>query len=282
VFAHTLYAIFIISIAVFVLPIAGMQIASAQETDRFDRLDSDRDASDRSDRGDRGDREDHGMIEVSRERVIGPFRDFSADICARLIQVNERLQVEIPLPLFCNDEEEPPEQDMGHIVISEVYYDVDGEHGSEGANEWVELYNPTGVPVNIGGWSIGDSASGALLPGEIVIPAGGVVLLTQGEGLEILWPEISESVEIIVLGSPINTGGLSNSGDALFLRNPSADLVDSVSWGTNTDAFDPSVLGVGNGESIERVNPDIDTDTSVDWTSNSNPTPGVPGALQQS
>ncbi len=45
------------------------------------------------------------------------------------------------------------------------------------ANEWVELYNPTGQPVDVSGWYVDDVAGGGgspkVIPSGTVIPAGG-------------------------------------------------------------------------------------------------------------
>jgi len=41
-----------------------------------------------------------------------------------------------------------------HVVINEVETDPPGDD-SKSISNWVELYNPTSVPVNIGGWTIG-------------------------------------------------------------------------------------------------------------------------------
>jgi len=284
VIAHTLYALFIISLSVFAVGAFATQRASAQVDDRFERLDIHRDgAEERDDRdsGERGDRDDRDTGRALLERGFDSTRSVNERVCERIAYTNERLGTEIPLPLFCESGEEPP-SGTAHILISEVYYDVESARGAENANEWVELYNPTDAPVNIGGWSIGDSASGTLLPAGTIIPAGGMILITNADGLKDLWPEIPEEVTVVALGVRINTGGLSNTGDALFLRDPGAELVDSVSWGTNTDALDPAVADAEEGASIERIDLEIDTDTAEDWTSNPQPTPGFPGVLEQS
>lgn len=276
---HTMYALLLLVIFSVFLTI-GAERVFAQATDRFERSDSRREVSDRD--RDPQERSMRGDGRVFSERHRGermPSRNVGDAICERISRLGERVGTNIPLPPFC-EEEEPP-VDMGHVVINEVYYDVDGDRGAENSNEWIELYNPTDAAVDVGGWSIGDSSSGTLLPGGTSIPAGGVIIVTNEEGLDVLWPEIPESAPIIALGVALNTGGLSNSGDALFLRNPSAELIDSVSWGTNTDAFDPSVEDADPGSSIERTEPGVDTDTAADWTENTEPTPGIPGVLQQ-
>jgi len=286
VMRHTLYATFIISVTLCIFTIVSVGVAFAQETGRFERPDTNREVPEREDREnqDRGDRESRGEQDTMRDflqRGLDSTRSVNERVCDRIAYTNERLGTEIPLPPFCENGEEPP-SGTSHILISEVYYDVESGRGAETVNEWVELYNPADTPVDIGGWSIGDSALGRLLPGGTIVPAGGVILITNEEGLGEIWPEIPGNVTIVALGLSINAGGLSNTGDALFLRDPSAELVDSVSWGSNTDAFDPAVPDADEGESIERIDLEVDTDTAADWTVNPLPNPGFPGVLQQS
>ncbi len=61
------------------------------------------------------------------------------------------------------------------IVINEIL-----AHAHAEASDWIELYNPSNVPINIGGWFLSDTASDLLryeIPaGTIVDPCGYVVL----------------------------------------------------------------------------------------------------------
>jgi hypothetical protein len=173
------------------------------------------------------------------------------------------------------EEGDEPGPTLGHIIISEVYYDVDGEHGSEPSNEWVEIYNPTDEDVDMGGWSIADAASSDVLPGGAVVPAGGYLVIVGDASTptETLW-EMPEGAVVVMLDNASIGNGLGNTGDAVFLRNIEEVDVDSVSWGGNVDAFDPSVNDATEGHSIERVELDVDTDTASDWRDNSEPSPG--------
>ncbi|MGA9229758.1 MAG: lamin tail domain-containing protein, partial [Nitrosotalea sp.] len=45
-------------------------------------------------------------------------------------------------------------QIANHVVINEVELNPTGDY-TKSPLQWVELYNPTSSPVNIGGWSIG-------------------------------------------------------------------------------------------------------------------------------
>lgn len=71
-----------------------------------------------------------------------------------------------------------------HIVVSEIQTDsIAGAGGT--ADDWVELYNPTGVPIVLDGWSI-QKTSGtftSLVRKELTgtIPAGGYFLIVRND-----------------------------------------------------------------------------------------------------
>ncbi len=63
-----------------------------------------------------------------------------------------------------------------------------------------------------------------------------------------------------------NTLNMSNSNDQALLLDPSDAVADAVSWG-NTFAFDPSLdpNAEADGQSWQRINALIDTNTAADW-----------------
>jgi len=82
-----------------------------------------------------------------------------------------------------------------HVVINEIEINPPGDD-SKSISEWIELYNPTNSPVDIGGWSI---ASTTLLKKTLAIPAGTIIkpdsylLFNHGP----LWfPDAGEVVEL--------------------------------------------------------------------------------------
>lgn len=169
--------------------------------------------------------------------------------------------------------EEPPAQTIGHVVISEVYYDVSSTTGEDDPeNEWVELYNGTNAFVDISGWKIFDGSATDTIPTLSPIPAGGFVLITDKASTTNFWTIPSE-VQIVILGSPIGNG-LSNTGDAVYLKNGDS-VVDEVNYGTNVSVMNPAVPNAPDGQSITREQLTADTDTADDWTISTTPTPGA-------
>lgn len=174
-------------------------------------------------------------------------------------------------------EPEPEPEGDAKLLITEVLYDLrnDGSQGSEtgGDNEWVELYNAGDAPIDIAGFVIGETPENgdSISESSLVIPAGGFLVVTDSETTADFWD--FSSVEVVYLGSSIS-GGLSNSGDVVKVFTETGELVDAVSYGNNTDAFDPAVAGVTHGSSIARSSLSGDTDTAADWVENATPNPG--------
>lgn len=84
------------------------------------------------------------------------------------------------------------------IVINEVELNPEGKDSWSSVNEWIELYNPSDSPVDVGGWAISSSAllarsSAITIPQNIVIPAKGLLLIYSNS------PWLNDFNEIVVL-----------------------------------------------------------------------------------
>ena len=148
---------------------------------------------------------------------------------------------------------------LNGIVVNEVFPDPDSGQG----DEFVELFNTTGAPINISGWSIQDEGAGTwyTAPAGTIIPAGGFLNIPN--------PNASAGI-------------LNNSGDAIYLVNAAGDYVIYSYNGFNADPTDPSLTL--NGSQIGNVNlgNDIDNfsiqsspDGSMNFVNNQAPTPGA-------
>jgi signal peptidase len=165
-----------------------------------------------------------------------------------------------------------------HVVINEVYYDVAPGKGSEGdtanPDEWVELYNPTGISVDIKDWTIGDNVdSNNVSSAQKFIPPGGFALIAKSNSTWANWDEDPDA-DKIPIGDKIGNG-LANDGDRVVLRDNNGNIIDQMSWGTDTSAFTPSATDVAEGHSLERDPDGVDTNTAVDFVDRTTPTPGT-------
>ncbi len=93
-----------------------------------------------------------------------------------------------------------------HVVISEVTtagYVPDGGTTSNANDEFVELYNPTPQPVDIGGWQLQyKSATGAAwnnkatVPGQTVMPTGSYYLITSKSYASAVTPDLRLTTDL--------------------------------------------------------------------------------------
>ena len=159
------------------------------------------------------------------------------------------------------------------VVINEIHYDPDIRTE---LIEFIELHNISYDDINIGGWYFSDGIS-YQFPSGTILPAGGYVIVTED-------PELSDNPVTIVEKYAANSnfvygpfeGRLSNDGEAIVLRDAEGKKVDEVDyqlgfpWPTVGDSVPSDTLG--NGHSIQLVNPLIDNDLGGSWRS-AYPTP---------
>lgn len=175
------------------------------------------------------------------------------------------------------------------VLVSEVYYDPPGDLDPEG--EWMELINVGSGPVNLGCLKIGDEESpgggegmAAFPPGEAIDPGEVVLVALEADtffsayGFEPDFeainskPSVPDLIKYDLWAS--GTINLSNAGDDVLILDEKDNVVDAVSWGNSTYAFDPSVDPIAEGHSIERKPADQDTDEAIDWIDQPFPDPG--------
>lgn len=149
------------------------------------------------------------------------------------------------------------------LRINKVYYYVAGDRGVKGDNEWVEIYNQTNVPLDISGWEICDNTSCDVIPSSSPIPPEGFGVITASSTTWGYW-EIPSDVVKIVLNSDIGDG-LSNTDDRVILKRPDGIEIDAMSYGGDTYAFDPSCLGVAEGNILGRNPNGHDTNQASDF-----------------
>ncbi|MFI6427266.1 ExeM/NucH family extracellular endonuclease [Promicromonospora sp. NPDC050880] len=150
--------------------------------------------------------------------------------------------------------------DSGHVVISEAYL-VGGSSGQPYRNKFVELYNPTGEPVSVDGWSVQyKSATGASFSG--ITPLSGTI----AAGGHYLVQGASNAANGDALPTPDAVGGLNPSGTAGVIALASqatavapakgavpaegaAGVVDLLGYGT-ADTFETAQAPAGQGTGV--------------------------------
>ena len=175
------------------------------------------------------------------------------------------------------------------LLITEVLYDPEDTDDPDG--EWFEIFNFGFEQVNLGCVKIGDEETfgggeGMLIfpygsqisPGEIVLISRKATSFLSAFGFKPDYEIEDSDAAVPDMGKYSNWANgsvnLSNGGDDLLLIDGDDSVVDAVSWGSSSYAFDPSVPGVGEGHSLERRPADQDSDSSGDWIDQANPDPG--------
>jgi hypothetical protein len=174
-------------------------------------------------------------------------------------------------------------------LITEVLYDP---AGYEPDGEWIELYNAGGVSLDLYGYKIGDQTTPGCCEGMLAFPAGAVlkpgqvIVIANKAAVFYSVYHFRPDYEMVNSDSTVPTMTryttwadraveLTNSGDDLLLLNGSNQVVDAISWGSETFAFSPPISTVPEGYSLERYPAYLDTDSALDWRKQSQPQPGV-------
>lgn len=187
------------------------------------------------------------------------------------------------------------------LVISEVLFN---EIGSDTDGEWYEIYNSGPAAIDLSNYKIGDEeASGAtsttegmyqfpagasIAPGDVQVVAVNANQFLAHYGFLPTYENAFDdganvggdnaTVPNLVLHSAWDPDGTringANANDQLLLLDGSDAIVDAVSWG-NAFAFDPGLGTAADGQSYERINANVDTDSANDWRLGSPSSPGT-------
>lgn len=176
------------------------------------------------------------------------------------------------------------------LLISEIVYDTPGPDQAE----FIELVNPTGVPVLLDGYAVGDAVQPAdfedrhLFPPGIVIPPGKTLVVAlsavafwaefgKSPDFEIIDsdPDVADLLDDPAWGDPKALFQLGNNGDEVLLWS-GGSLVDVVAYG---DGSHPAVVScpllVQPNRSLERIPYWRDTDDCLtDFRAWPFPSPG--------
>lgn len=172
----------------------------------------------------------------------------------------------------------------GALLISEVVFN---EVGSDTTGEWIEIYNNGNSAIDLSNYKIGDeetlggtSTTEATLqfPSGSSIAAGEVQIIGVNATRFFTVYGFNPDYEIggTDIGVPDLTvystwdpdGGvisMSNTNDQAVLIDGTDTIIDAASWGSSTFAFNPALGAALDGQSYQRIDPNVDTDTAADW-----------------
>ncbi|MFT7172898.1 MAG: hypothetical protein ACI9NQ_001115 [Paracoccaceae bacterium] len=137
-------------------------------------------------------------------------------------------------------------------VINEIHYNNDDNTIS---NEFVEIYNPDPITVDLSGWELGGAVS-------FTIPAG--TTIASGEFLVVAEDPTTITREFGISAIGPYEGGLNSRGELLQLLNAAGAEIDHVDYGIG---FPWPSRARGEGSSMELINPSLDNDLGSSWRS---------------
>ena len=161
----------------------------------------------------------------------------------------------VPFVLF-----EPKAYD---ILIHEVMMDPEPAVGLPPV-EYVELYNRTGFPADLTGWTLDAGSNRKTFP-AVAIPANGYLLLARDSSLADFGPTVPLFTSV---------SSLANDGANLVLRNSSLQIIHAITYSPEWISASWKEDG---GWSLEMIDPDNPCGCEDNWSSSQDPRGGTPG-----
>ena len=146
------------------------------------------------------------------------------------------------------------------VVINEIMYNhqllppTNNLPARASEEEWIELHNRSGAPVDLTGWELEGGIQYRFSPGQTIAAGGYLVVADDAAALRAIYPAAN------IVGD--FGGRLSGSGDLILLRDPTGNLADEVRYfdgGRWPDYAD------GGGSSLELRDPDADNSQAEAW-----------------
>lgn len=153
------------------------------------------------------------------------------------------------------------------IILTEIFADPTPQIGLPDA-EFIEVYNRSANPIDLGGWRFTDGSSTATLPVHILMPTQYLILTSTANA------SLYNSYGM-VLGLA-NFPTINNAGEALRLFAPGNQLIDSVNFNLSWYADEDKQAG---GWTLELIDLQNICGEETNWIASEAPQGGTPGHL---
>ncbi|MCX7984105.1 MAG: lamin tail domain-containing protein [Bacteroidetes bacterium] len=158
------------------------------------------------------------------------------------------------------------------LVINEILFNP-----LNGQNEWFEVYNRSQLPIDLKRWYIADAPTPSGIRSVVRISDSSYILypgeyccIASDSSIFSFTFKASSRVHIITRPSGFNLG---NDGDALVLFDHTGTQIDSVFF--SAQWHNPRVADT-KGRSLERLNPEFDSNDPRSWGTCTLPVGGTP------
>ncbi|MCU0344131.1 MAG: lamin tail domain-containing protein [Ignavibacterium sp.] len=161
-----------------------------------------------------------------------------------------------------------PSYQRNSMIINEIMYDPLTSLG-----EYVEFYNLSEDSVNVGGWKFYDEndnvnnlseTSFMIPPKEYFILASDSTVLAYFNLLEYPYKNIAGTSSL----------GFVNTGELILLKDVRGNTIDSVFY---SDKWNNRNIASTKGKSLERINPNLNGNDPLNWSTSVNSLGGTPG-----
>jgi len=173
----------------------------------------------------------------STHTVIWDYSAYGLSMVAGLSDAEPWVVAPWPTPGVANTIFEQPYSGPTDVLISEASPQCSNPEDGL-TNEWIELYNSAGYPVNLSRWMVTDVGGGAVAvaPGRLWNHTANSMIL--------------EADSYVVLN--IDDNLLTNSGETLTLLDPNRQMIQTLSWGSSFDCItlEPNGVGVGTRSTL--------------------------------
>ena len=154
------------------------------------------------------------------------------------------------------------------IVVNEIMYDPDKSN-----SEFIELYNTTNEPIDIGGWQlvIDDKDFFEINPSFFNLKANEYFVVASDS---IILNRYSFSSTNIVHMLTSGSLSLSNTGESIVLLDHWNNVIDSVNYNEN---WHNKNIATTKDKSIERISPQINSNEPTNWSTSVSAAGATPG-----
>jgi hypothetical protein len=161
-----------------------------------------------------------------------------------------------------------PSYQRNDLVINEILYDPETNN-----SEYVEFYNLSSSPVNIGGWMFEDENGNAnkLIETSFVIQPQQYFVLIADSSVLTSYNLFDYENKNIVGESSL---GLVNTGELILLKDVRGNVIDSVFY---SDDWNNRNIASTKNKSLERINPNLNGNDPLNWSTSVNSIGGTPG-----
>lgn len=161
-----------------------------------------------------------------------------------------------------------PSYQRNSLVINEIMFDPGDDN-----SEYIEFQNISSDSVNIGGWSITDENGNShkLFSTSFIIPPGAYFLLIADSITLSKYNLFDYEYKNVVGKSSI---GLVNTGELILLRDVRGNVIDSVFYSSK---WHNRNFVTTKNKSLERINPHLDGNDPLNWSTCVNEIGGTPG-----